>query len=109
MPIEPDGVAHTLDVVLGNAGRGVDPPDGRLKIRWHDDTDWRDDVLVELAFGSEGEDFPDVARLLFRIEAVDHDLRLRRIVELVLEAVVARNAVALGDVERALVEGDSVR
>src|ERR1700730_8535481 len=50
-----------------------------------------------------------MARLGRRIEAVDHDLALRWIVQFVLYAIVARNAIALGNVERALAERDSIR
>src|SRR5438105_12928432 len=50
-----------------------------------------------------------MAGLSLRIEAVDYNLGLRRIVQLVLDAVVACYSIALGDVERALAERDSVR
>ncbi len=43
-----------------------------------------------------------------RIEVVDHDFPLGRIVQAALDAVVARDAPALGDVERALAERHAV-
>src|SRR4029077_14909725 len=43
-----------------------------------------------------------------RIEIVDHDLGLRGIIELVLDPVVTRDAIALSNVEAALTERDSV-
>ena len=50
-----------------------------------------------------------MAGLLRRVEVVDHHPRLRRAGEPVLDAFVGGDAVALGDVERAVVEGDAVR
>ena len=55
-----------------------------------------------------GEKFPEVAGLVVRVEAVDDDLGFGRIVELALDAVVTRDAVMLGNVERAFIEYDSV-
>ena len=82
--------------------------DRRLHVGRHDDVAGRADVEVQLAVRAHREEFPEVAGLLLRIEVVDHDLGLGRIVEPVLDAVVARDAVALGDVQRALAERDAV-
>jgi hypothetical protein len=49
-----------------------------------------------------------VAGLVRRIEVVDHDLRLGRVVEPILDALVGGDAMPLGDVERALAERHAV-
>jgi hypothetical protein len=109
VPVEADRVANAAGVDLGDAGLRVDAVDRRLEVRRHDDVPRRADVVVELAVGAHREELPEVAGLLRGIEVVDHDARLRRAGELVLDAVVRRDAVALGDVERAVLEGDAVR
>src|SRR6266446_5582913 len=109
MPVETDRLAHTLRIVLQRARYGIRPHDHRLHVSGHGDVLRRADVEVELSVGTEREELPEMAGLSRRVEAVDDDLGLRRIVQLVLDAVVTRDAIALGDVERALVERDSVR
>ncbi len=109
MKIEADRVAHALHIGLGDARLGIDTRNRRLEIRRHDDVARRADVVVELAVGSEREELPEMAWLVLWIEAVDDDLGRGRIVELVLDAVVARDAMVLGDVQRALAEDDTVR
>ena len=42
-------------------------------------------------------------------QIVAHDFRLRHVVERVLDVVVAQHAIDLGDVQRAVMEGDAVR
>src|SRR5207344_1785083 len=58
---------------------------------------------------TEREEFPEVAGLSRWIEVIDDDLALGWIIQFVLDAVVARDAIALGDEERALAERDTVR
>jgi len=58
---------------------------------------------------AQGVELPEVAGLLVRVEVIDDHLGLRRIVELVLDAVIARDAAALGDEQRALMEDNPVR
>ena len=66
------------------------------------DVAWRADRNVELLVRPNGDEFPAV-RLVLRELVVDED-RLRRVVEVVLDGVEARDLGQLGDVERALVE-----
>src|SRR6185295_20122322 len=68
----------------------------------------RADVEVQLAVGAHRQVLPEVAGLAVRIDVLDHDLARARTVELVLDAVVARDLAALGDEERALPEDDAV-
>ena len=109
VPVEADRVAHAARVDLHHAGLGIDAVDRRLRVGRHDDVARRADVEVELAVGAGREELPEVAGLLRGIEVVDHHLRLGRVGEPVLDALVGRDAVALGHVERAVVEGDAVR
>src|SRR5439155_24117934 len=102
-------VAYAMRHRLKDAGVRIDAIDGRFVIRRHDDVAGRADVEVELAVRPQGEELPEVARRLIRVEVVDNHLRLRRIVEAVLDAVIARDATALGDEQRAVVEDQPVR
>ena len=85
----------------------IDARDVRVRVRRHADVARRADVEVELAVGTEGQVLPAVRRVLR--QRVVHDLHLRRAVELALDAFHLRDAVDLGDVERAVLERHAVR
>src|SRR5205807_202161 len=67
----------------------------------------RADVEIELLVGTDGEELPAV-RLVFRQVVVDDD-RLGRVVETVLDLLNLRYLGELGDVERAVGKGETVR
>src|SRR5262249_35019366 len=75
--------------------------------RGHANVARRADVEIELVVGPYGQEFPAV-RSIARQVVVD-DRRLRRVVELIGDPVDLRNLVDLGDVKRAVVEGEAVR
>jgi len=108
IPVETDGVAHAQRDSLEHARLRIDTMDRSLHIGRHDDVAGRADVEIQLAVGAQREEFPEMAGLRRRIEVVDHDFRLGRIVEAVFNAIVARDAVPLGDEQRALAERDAV-
>jgi len=65
------------------------------------------DLKKEFVVGPHGEKFPTVRLVLGQI-VVDHH-RLRRVVEVFLDLLDLRNLGKFGDVERAVVEGQSIR
>jgi len=105
----PTRVAHAQRHRLEHALRRIDAHDRSLRVVRHHDVAGGADVEVELAVRAHRQELPEVARGALRIEVVDHHLALGGAVELVLDAVVARDAAALGDVQRSLAERDAVR
>src|SRR5262249_20948077 len=108
MEIEAHRVAHAARHNFQVAAVGVDPENLRVfaGVRLAD-VARRADWNVELAVWTELDEFPavwDIARKL----VIDGDRR-RRLVEIVLDVVVARDLLRGGHVERPLVELDAVR
>src|SRR5262245_58603058 len=107
MPVEADRVAHAARDHLGSTAVEADAADLPVGLRRLADVAGRADIYIELLIRPETHELPAV-RLMIEEVAVD-DGRLSRIVDLVLDALQLGNARALGDVERALVEGEAVR
>src|SRR5262249_614479 len=107
MPVEADAVAYAVRPVLEPGTIGVHARDVGVGGGRATDVAGRADVEGELAGGPEGQVLPAVRRVL-RQRLVD-DLHLGRAVELALDAFHLRDAVDLGDVERAVLESDAVR
>src|SRR5258708_28164719 len=104
VPVEADRVAHALYVILDDPGLGIDPRNRCLEVGRHDDVAARADVVIQLAVGPEGKEFPEVAWLILRIETVDYDLGFRRVVQAVLATLSAGDAGVLGGGWRAPAE-----
>src|SRR5206468_8505461 len=106
VPVEADTVAYAVRPVLEARPVRVDPREFGLGVGRDADVSRRADVEVELAVRTERQVLPAVRRV-FRQRIVD-DLHLRRAVELALDPLQLRDAVNLGDVERAVLERDAV-
>jgi len=77
-----------------------------MRVRRHADVAGRADVEIEPIVGADGEELPAMRLVLGQI-AID-DLRLRRVVEMILDVVDLGDLRQLGDIERAVVERDAV-
>src|SRR3989442_7704092 len=108
MPVEADAVADALRVDLAAAGRGgIEAAEAAEALLRFADVARRAGRDVEHAVGPEAQGLEAVMALARQI--VDHHDGLRRIAELLLDRVVARDAPDLRDVERALDDRDAVR
>ncbi len=106
--VHADRVAHAHRDGLERPLVRVDPRDRSLRVIWQHDVARGADVEVQLAVRPHHQVFPEMPRRAAGIEIVDHHLALARTVELALDPVVARDAPALRDIQRALAEGDAV-
>ena len=107
MPVHADDLTNSPRHDLHVAAVELDAADLRVGGRRHADVAGRADVEVQPIVGPDRQIFPPV-RLILRQIAVD-DGGLRRVVEVVLDPVDLRYLRQLGDVERAVVQGDAIR
>src|SRR5262249_956057 len=105
--VEADRVTHTERIRLGAGAVGIDAADLGVGRRRLADITGRADIDVELVVGPDRHELPAVRAVVARV-AVD-DVRLRRLVEVVLDFFEFRPLRAFGDVERAVLEGEAVR
>jgi hypothetical protein len=100
-------VAHALSILLEHFRRWIDAQDRGLQIVRQADVERRALVEIEPTVGAEGEVLPEMVGLLR--QPIDDHLRRRRAVEVVLDVVEADDALALGDEQSAVLEGEAVR
>ena len=107
MPVESDAVAHALGEHLDVRSVGLHPQDGRHHGRRHADVARRADRHVQQVVGTEGDELPRVAGLRVR-QAVTHDDRRGRRVEVPLDVVEPQQPARGRHVERAVSHRDAV-
>ena len=106
IPVEPDGVAHAKCDHFGAGAIEIDPPDLAMRVVMQDVVAGLSDRNIQLVVGPDGDELPAVGFILRQL--VVDDGRFRRIVEIVFDLVDLGDLRKLGDVERAVVEGDAV-
>ena len=107
MPVKPDGIADTRGVNVPFPVLQVDPQDRRITgIAAFADITGRAHRHIQPPVGTEGDELPSVPAVGGKIVINDH--RFRRIVQPLLDIVVAQDPIHLGDVQRSVAEGDPV-
>jgi hypothetical protein len=106
--VEAHRIAHAAGHHFHARAVGIVAADLRVVGRGLADVAGGSDRHIELAVGSEGQELPAVVPFGRQLERRRHVDRLRRAVELVLDAVETQHLVDRGDVERAVAEGQPV-
>src|SRR6266576_6750924 len=92
IPIEAHGIAHTARDDFAAGAVGIHPFDVRVAFRIDlADVTRSTDVYIELAIGTEGDEFAAV--MCIRRQLVRHDNRLRRRLQSAFNIVEAQNAI----------------
>src|SRR5262249_31117417 len=107
MPVEADRHADTPCDDLHAAAVEIDATKLGVSVGRDADVAGGSDLKIELVVGPDGEKLPAVRLVLGQI-VVDH-YRFGRVVEVVFDLLDLRNPGKLGNVEGAIVEGQSVR
>src|SRR6185312_3167712 len=101
-----DAVAHALSVDFEQMLLMLNPQDGCLDIGWHREIGGRALVEIKPAVRPHHQELP-VVPILMR-QPLHGDLWRRRIVQVVLDMVVAEDSLPFGDKQRAVGEGDTI-
>jgi hypothetical protein len=107
IPVEADAVAYAARENLHAGSVGFEARDRGIRGVAQANVAGRADGNVEEAVGTETDELPAVQRVVW-IAVVEHD-RVRRMLEVALDVVIAEDSPCVGHVEGAVAERDTVR